>query len=254
MMRIAAKVEYNGTHYHGWQRQRALATVQAAVEHAFSVVANQPITVVCAGRTDAGVHASGQIIHFDTDVERSERAWVFGANANLPHDICIHWAVETSIDFHARFSAIARRYQYFIDNKPIRPALKWQQVTWQCLPLEVELMEQAAQRLIGEHDFSAFRAKHCQAKSAVRTINFLRVTRNETLICLDIQANAFLHHMVRNIAGVLIAIGAGKASADWVDQLLFSKNRADGGVTASPHGLYLAEVNYPTDFIVAQQK
>jgi len=247
-MRIAAKIEYDGTHYHGWQQQRELSTVQAVVEQAFSAVAAHPIKVVCAGRTDAGVHAAGQIIHFDTDVQRSERAWVFGANANLPHDVCVHWAKPTSDNFHARFSALARQYRYLIYNKPIRPALKWQQLTWQCLPLDAELMHHAAQRLVGEHDFNAFRAKQCQAKSPVRTIEFLRITRKAEIVCIDIKANAFLHHMVRNIAGVLMAIGAGKASVDWIDELLLSKNRADGGVTARPQGLYFMGVDYPAEF------
>ena len=247
-MRIAAKIEYNGTHYHGWQWQKALATVQDAVEQAFSVVANESIRIVCAGRTDAGVHAVGQIIHFDTDVHRSRHAWIFGANANLPHDICVRWAVVTSKDFHARFSALARRYQYRIYNNPIRPAINWPHVTWQWLPLDVEMMHQAAQQLVGEHDFNAFRAKNCQAKSPIRTIEFLTVTRSEDIVCIDIKANAFLHHMVRNIAGVLMAIGTGKATMDWIPALLLSKNRADGGVTASPKGLYFMQVGYPGKF------
>ena len=247
-MRIAAKIEYDGTDYHGWQWQATLPTVQAAVEQAFSAVANEPIRVVCAGRTDAGVHATGQIIHFDTQAQRSERAWTFGANANLPHDICVRWVKLVDQQFHARFSALSRRYRYQIYNHAIRPAIQWRHVTWQCLPLNVEVMYRAAQQLVGEHDFNAFRAKNCQAKSPVRTIEFLNVSRVDNMIYLDIKANAFLHHMVRNIAGVLIAIGTGKANPDWIQALLLSKNRADGGVTASPKGLYFVAVEYPKAF------
>lgn len=245
-MRYAARVEYDGTEYHGWQYQNeTLPTVQLVVERALSNVANHFVRVTCAGRTDTGVHASGQIIHFDSDADRSERAWTFGANANLPHDVAIHWIKPVTDDFHARFSAIARRYLYTIYNQPIRPALLRSTVTWQCLPLDESLMQLAANALLGEHDFSSFRASHCQAKSPIKTIEFLNVHRQADRVTLDIKANAFLHHMVRNIAGTLMAIGSGKQPVSWVKDLLEAKNRADAGVTASGSGLCLSEIFYP---------
>ena len=247
-MRFIAKIEYDGSDYHGWQRQLGLPTVQAALENAFSRVAAELVTVVCAGRTDAGVHASGQIIHFDTNVRRSERAWVFGTNANLPATITVCWVKTTNDDFHARFSAIARRYHYYIYNHAIRSPLQRHYATWHFFPLDATLMHKAAQRLVGEHDFNAFRAKQCQATSPVRTVEFLNVMRQQQMIILDIKANAFLHHMVRNIAGVLMMIGSGKAEIDWIDRLLLSKNRADGGITAPPQGLNLRAVYYPEKF------
>jgi tRNA pseudouridine38-40 synthase len=245
-MRFAAEIEYDGTSYHGWQYQHEdIATVQLYVERAFSKVADHFVRVVCAGRTDAGVHASGQIIHFDSDSQRTERAWTFGANANLPHDISVHWVKPVGDEFHARFSAMARQYRYTIYNHPIRPAINRQFATWHCLPLDEHKMQQAANVLIGEHDFSAFRAQQCQAKSPIKTIEFLNISRAGDYIYLDIKANAFLHHMVRNIAGVLMAIGNGSQAPDWINTVLESKNRGDGGVTAVSSGLCLTKVYYP---------
>ena len=215
-----------------------------------SKVADQPIRVVCAGRTDAGVHAYHQVIHFDTTVERSERAWVLGTNSNLPHDISLQSITKVPDEFHARFSALARRYQYRIYNHPIRPALNRQYVTWSCKSLDVARMQLAAQKLIGEHDFSSFRAKDCQAKSPIKTIQFFTVVCDDKIITLDIQATAFLHHMVRNIAGVLIAIGSGEAEPEWMDELLIAKNRAVSGVTAPPTGLHFFNVIYPSEFLI----
>ena len=244
-MRYAAKIEYDGTHYHGWQYQNeTLATVQLEVERALSKVANHFVRVNCAGRTDAGVHASGQIVHFESDAKRSARAWIFGSNANLPRDIVIHWVKQVPNDFHARFSAIARCYQYTIYNNPIRPAIFRHSVTWQCLPLDEALMQQAANSMLGEHDFSSFRASGCQAKSPIKTIEYINIHRQGDIITLHIKANAFLHHMVRNIAGTLMAIGAKKEAVSWVSELLKAKNRADGGTTAPAAGLTLTEISY----------
>jgi tRNA pseudouridine38-40 synthase len=248
-MRFVAKIEYDGTAYHGWQLQKGdLPTVQGAVEHALSRVGNHPIRVHCAGRTDAGVHGLGQIIHFDSTADRTEHAWTFGANANLPHDVSVHWVRPVSEEFHARFGAVARRYRYTIYNHSIRPAIRRQYVTWHSTPLDAISMQQAAKILVGQHDFSAFRAKGCQAKSPVRTVEFLEVTREGDYIHLDIKANAFLHHMVRNIAGALMAVGSGKEDIAWVQSVLESKSRAEGGVTALSAGLCFAEVYYPTGF------
>lgn len=243
--RVALVLEYNGSRYHGWQSQKSgLPTVQQQLEIALSKVANHPVAVVCAGRTDAGVHASHQVIHFDTTVERSERSWVMGANANLPSDISVRWVGNVTEDFHARFSAQSRRYRYVIYNNPIRPALYNQEVTWNYRPLDDRKMARAAQSLVGEHDFSSFRAAGCQANSPVRTIEFLTVNRFSDFVILDVKANAFLHHMVRNISGVLMAIGAGLQHERWVQEVLQARDRASGGVTAPPYGLYFIDVDY----------
>jgi tRNA pseudouridine38-40 synthase len=247
-MRIATAIEYDGTAYHGWQRQNNGDTVQACIEDALSHVANEPITVICAGRTDAGVHAREQIIHFDTVATRDERAWIFGANANLPRDISVRWVKSVDDNFHARFSATSRRYHYHIYNHPIRSALTRHSATWQCLPLDIERMQQAAQHLVGEHDFTSFRAQSCQAHTPIRTVEFIRLEKQGDVIIIDIQANAFLQHMVRNIAGVLMSIGAGRAEVDWTHELLESKSREKGGVTARPEGLYLVGVEYDAIF------
>lgn len=245
-MRFAAGIEYEGTHYHGWQRQpNTELTIQQKVEEALSHVADHPVTIFCAGRTDAGVHAYEQIIHFDTEATRTERAWVFGANTFLPKDISVRWVRPVMDTFHARFDAIARRYHYFIFNHPIRSALKRHHATWYCLPLDVDRMQVAANTLIGTHDFTSFRAQSCQAKSPIRTIEELSIRRDGDLICIDIKANAFLHHMVRNIAGVLMAIGANKEPIEWTEALLTACSREAGGVTALPNGLHFVKAYYP---------
>ncbi|RRJ84925.1 tRNA pseudouridine(38-40) synthase TruA [Aestuariirhabdus litorea] len=247
--RFAASVQYDGHAYHGWQAQRSgVASVQRHVEAALGRVADHEVTVICAGRTDSGVHASHQVIHFDSPAERTERGWTFGANANLPDDIAINWVVEIDPEFHARFSAIYRRYRYVILNQPTRPAILPRGVTWNYRPLDVARMAEAAKALVGEHDFSSYRAVGCQAKSPVRTISHLRVERFGPLIVIDVQANAFLHHMVRNIAGVLMAIGCGKEPVSWARQVLEHRDRARGGVTAPPYGLYFVDVGYPERF------
>lgn len=247
-MRVAVGIEYDGSGFNGWQFQNNGVSVQGKVEQALSFVADHPVRVVCAGRTDTGVHALGQVVHFDTQSQRSERSWVFGANANLPKSVSVIWAREIPEAFHARFSAQARRYRYVIFNRPVRPTFLAYRVTWNHRPLDVERMAQAAACLVGEHDFNAYRASECQAKSPVRTVHDLKVFRKDDLVIIDIQANAFLHHMVRNIAGVLMAIGANEQPVSWSRQVLDSRERALGGVTAPPFGLYLVEVEYGSEF------
>lgn len=247
--RIALGVEYKGSRYRGWQRQAdGVPSVQQTLEEALSKVADSPVTLLCAGRTDAGVHACGQVVHFDTQVVRSMKAWTMGANINLPHDISVAWAKEMPANFHARFKAIARRYRYVIYNDQIRPAHMGQEVTWNHRPLDVERMALAADYLVGTHDFSAFRAGQCQAKSPIKNIHHLRVSRHGKMIVLDIRASAFLHHMVRNIAGVLMTIGAGERPVEWAKEVLESRERRTGGVTAHPFGLYLVQVEYHDEF------
>ncbi len=247
-MKIAVGVEYDGSGFYGWQRQRGVRTVQGCVEQAVSKVADHPVRVICAGRTDTGVHALGQVIHFETYSERCMRSWVLGANANLPPDVGLLWAIPVNDEFHARFSAVSRRYRYVILNRWVRPAWLHTKVTWQHRPLDELTMGQAGKLLEGEHDFSSFRALACQAKSSVRTVFDLEVTRREDYVYIDIHANAFLHHMVRNIAGVLMAVGCRERSVEWVSQLLKLRDRAQGGVTAPPSGLYLVGVEYDSRY------
>jgi tRNA pseudouridine38-40 synthase len=244
-MRICLGVEYNGKNYHGWQRQKDLDTVQLRIEAALSSVANHPISVVCAGRTDVGVHAKEQVIHFDTTAERKLEAWMLGSNSLLPKDICIKWAKPVNEDFHARFSAIARRYQYVIYNSKVRPAILNGLVTFHRRPLKADLMHAAGQHLLGEQDFSSFRGAGCQSKTAMRNVHHLKVTRRKNLVIIDIKANAFLLHMVRNIAGLLIAIGEEKFHPDYLKEILAKRDRKTSEITAPAAGLYLAKVYYP---------
>ncbi|HEX6549685.1 MAG TPA: tRNA pseudouridine(38-40) synthase TruA [Gammaproteobacteria bacterium] len=249
MPRFALGVEYDGTAFMGWQRQPLAArTVQGCVEDALSTVANHPVQVICAGRTDSGVHAIGQVVHFDTDAVRDMRAWLLGLNANLPADIAVNWVKPVSDEFHARFQAKARHYRYTILNRPTRPALDRTRVTWTHRPLDEERMRIAGRDLIGEHDFSAYRAVECQARSPVRTLHLLQVEREGELVRIDVVANGFLHHMVRNIAGVLMAIGAGKQEMDWARCVLAGRDRRLGGITAPPHGLCFMAALYPGQF------
>lgn len=245
-MRIALGIEYNGSRYQGWQRLRQGHSVQACVEAALSKVANHPVTTLCAGRTDSGVHARCQVVHFDTGAERQPHAWVLGSNSNLPQDISVLWAHPVEERFHARFSATGRTYRYHILNRVARPGLLAGLVTWECRPLDAERMQRAAVDLIGEHDFSGYRAQACQSKSPVREVRRLDVVRRGDQIMIEIEANAFLHHMVRNIAGVLMAIGQGKAPVTWAGEILAGRNRTVGGVTAPADGLYLEAIDYPT--------
>ena len=248
--RYAAAVEYAGAAYHGWQKQihDAVPCIQGKVEEALAKIANHSIDVICAGRTDAGVSACRQIIHFDSYVERPERAWVMGSNTHLPDDIALLWVKPVSRDFHARFSALSRRYRYLIYSTEVKPAILTKGVTWTWKQLNVEYMQQAAEFLVGEHDFTSYRAVGCQAKNPVRRVEHLSVQRQGSLIVIDIKANAFLHHMVRNIAGVLMKIGAGEAEVDWSKKVLDARDRREGGVTAPPFGLYFVDVDYPDAF------
>jgi len=246
--RIALGIEYDGSHYCGWQLQDHCVSVQQRVEQALSRVADHPVRVSCAGRTDTGVHALGQVVHFDTEAQRPDHAWVLGSNANLPDDITILWARPVTPDFHARFSAVRRHYRYVIFNRTLRPAILAARVSWEYRPLALAPMQEAAAYLVGEHDFSAYRALACQAKSPVRRLYRLDVARHGEFVVLDLEANAFLHHMVRNIAGVLAKIGAGEAAPGWAREVLEQRDRTRGGVTASPHGLYFVTVQYPAQF------
>lgn len=250
-MRMALIVEYDGSGYHGWQSQPGLRTVQGVLEKALSQVADSEIKVVYSGRTDTGVHATHQVVHFDTDGARNIRAWVHGTNALLPKDVCVRWGQEISDAFHARYSATARRYRYVIHNAAIRPALLQGNVTWQCRRLDHELMQEAAQVLQGKHDFTSFRAVQCNAETAEREIKAIQVFRRGDLVIIDIKANAFLHHMVRNIAGVLMAVGQGREQVSWVKDVLHAKDRKKGAETAPAYGLYLVDVTYPDKFKLA---
>ena len=247
-MRIALGIEYDGTSYNGWQRQNNGIGVQQRLEEALAVVANEDVKVTCAGRTDTGVHASGQVVHFDTSAERSDRSWLLGANTNLPADINVSWAQPVSDEFHARFSATGRSYRYVILNRLQRSALHRHRAWWVHQPLDEQRMHAAAQQLLGEHDFSAFRAAGCQAGSAMRELTEIRVSRDGDWVFLDVSANAFLMHMVRNITGTLAAIGQGEQPVDWALDVLEGRDRTAGGVTAPPHGLTLVAVDYPPEF------
>jgi len=248
LSRIAMGVEYDGTGYSGWQVQHHADTVQARVEAAVSRVADEPIRVHCAGRTDTGVHATGQVIHFDTHARRTPRSWVLGSNSYLPDDVAVRWAAPVPEAFHARFAARGRHYRYLILCRPTRSALWRHRAVWTHRPLDPERMRTAAASLVGRHDFSSFRAIGCQAKSPVRTVRYLDLDRDDDLISLTVGADGFLHHMVRNIAGVLMAIGRGDADVDWTGRLLSQRDRTRGGVTAPPHGLYLTGVDYADEF------
>ena len=247
-MRIALGVEYDGSAYYGWQRQQSVITVQQKLEEGLSKIANHPVSVTCAGRTDAGVHATGQVVHFDTDSVRHRSAWTLGINRFLPENISVRWSKITTDDFHARFSATARRYRYIIYNNTMRSSILARGVTTFFAPLDHELMHQAAQDLVGRQDFSAFRAVNCQANTPIRELSHIRVERMGDYVIVDVQANAFLHHMVRNITGSLLLIGCGEQPVDWIKTLLEGKDRTQAGATAKPNGLYLVDVSYPSHF------
>ena len=247
--RIALGVEYLGSHYSGFQSQaNASATIQQCLETAIGSVANHPVRLHCAGRTDAGVHATNQVVHFDTRAHRKPYGWLLGVNTRLPADISLQWVKPTAQDFHARFMAQARRYRYVIYNHVVPSGILARNVTWERRPLDVKRMQTAAGQVLGRHDFSSFRAAECQAKSPVRTVHHCKVSRHGKLIVIDVRADAFLHHMVRNIAGVLMAIGSGDAAPDWVTALLAARSRRAGGVTARPEGLYLVGAEYDPRF------
>lgn len=257
-MRYALGVEYDGSGFCGWQRlnkpgepehsaspRRSEATVQAALETALSLVADAPIATVCAGRTDAGVHASCQVVHFDSTAMRDPWAWMLGTTSRLPQSVCVRWCIPVAEDFHARFSARARRYRYRILNRPVRPALGRQYLSWVRRPLDAGAMHRAAQALLGEQDFSAFRTVHCQAPHPRRDLQAIRVGREGEEVVVDVQANAFLHHMVRNIVGSLLEVGAGARPEAWIAELLAGRNRNLAGSTAPATGLVFLGPSYP---------
>lgn len=243
-MRIALVLEYDGSRYCGWQSQPNACSIQTTVEAALSQIAQENIRIVTAGRTDTGVHALYQVIHFDTRAKRPISAWVRGVNALLPDDIAILWAGEVSESFHARYSAIERRYIYLLLNQAVRPGIFHRKAGWHHQPLDLDRMQAASRYLIGEHDFTSFRAAECQAKTPVRTITSLDISRHGNFVIFDLRANAFLQHMVRNIVGCLVYIGKGKYPAAWMQELLKSCDRAYAPPTFSPAGLYLAGVKY----------
>ena len=242
--RIALVVEYDGRGFCGWERQPHCESVQAAVERALSRVADETVRVVCAGRTDAGVHALGQVVHFDTQAVRREDGWRRGANSNLGAGVAVVMAREVPGDFHARFSARWRHYRYLLLNRPDRPAVLHGRVAWDRRALDLARIRAAARALVGTHDFSAYRASACQATSPVRTVHALDVARQGARVWFDVVANGFLHHMVRNIVGVLLAVGAGEAEPGWAGEVLEGRDRTAGGVTARAEGLYLVRVGY----------
>ena len=251
-MRYAARIEYDGTAFHGWQRQKREVSVQAEVEKALSRVADTEVPVVCAGRTDTGVHSVGQVVHFDCPVERSIKAWVMGANTFLPRGVAVKMVMPVVAEFHARYSAVSRTYRYVIANARTRSPLRDKSAAWIPQRLEIESMQSAADFLLGEHDFSAFRAAGCQAKGPVRTVHSLRVGSKRGFIYIDITANAFLHNMVRIVVGTLIKIGKGEERPEWADRLLKSRDRTLGGMTAPAHGLYFIGPRYPTVFSIPE--
>ena len=244
-MRIALGIEYDGTDFLGWQRLSHGSTVQGAVEEALSKVAAQPVAVTCSGRTDAGVHGRCQVVHFDAPVEREMRGWLLGATSNLPPSVAVLWAQPVAEDFHARFSARSRRYRYTILNRPVRAALDARYVSWERQPLDAARMHEAAQALLGEHDFSAFRAISCQAAHPRRCVLAVGVQRVGEQVIVEIEANAFLHHMVRNIAGSLLEVGRGERPRGWIAELLAARDRELAGVTAMPQGLTFVGPRYP---------
>ena len=247
--RVALVFEYDGAPYHGWQYQKSgIPSVQGALARATAKVANHDVDLVCAGRTDAGVHASYQVVHFDTSSLRNRRSWVMGINTSLPDSVSVHWAGAVSEDFHARFSATHRRYRYVIYNHPVRPGILRDQVSWTYRDLDADSMDRAAQVLVGEHDFSAFRAAGCQSRTPFRRLESIRVSRHGDYVVIDVQANAFLHHMVRNLAGSLMAVGCGKRPEPWIHEILVGLDRTRAAVTAPPNGLYLVDVGYPSGF------
>ncbi len=243
-MRIALCLEYDGAGFAGWQSQPGGRTVQDVLEHALAQIAGAPTRVVCAGRTDAGVHALAQVVHFDVAVDRPQTAWVRGVNAHLPAAVAVRWAIPIDENFHARFSARSRAYRYLLLNRPERPGLLSGRVGWCHRALDLAAMRDAATCLSGEHDFSSFRAAECQAKSPVKTMHEFTVTRQDDLIVFDCRANAFLHHMVRNLIGALVYVGMGRHPAAWLAELLAARDRRLGAPTYAPDGLYLAGVEY----------
>ncbi len=242
--RLALGIEYDGSRFLGWQTQPGGGTVQDALEAALSGIADAPISVTCAGRTDRGVHARMQVVHFDTEAQRPDSAWVRGVNAMLPDSVAVLWSQRVERDFHARYAARSRTYRYVLVNRPVRPALAARYAGWHHAPLDVDPMREAAACLLGEHDFTAFRSAECQAKSPVRTLQALDIERDGERIEFHLRANAWLQHMVRNIVGTLVYVGKGKHPPSWVKSLLEARDRARAAPTFGPEGLYLDAVEY----------
>jgi tRNA pseudouridine38-40 synthase len=257
LKRIVLGIQYDGAPWHGWQTQLDRNTVQDRLEAALKKFAQHDVSTICAGRTDTGVHAIEQVVHFDTDLDRESFSWVRGVNAFLPPSIAVRWACEVASgplgDFHARFSATARTYRYVLYNHPVRSPLLAGRAGWVVRPLALEPLRSAVRSLIGTHDFSAFRSAECQAKSPVRTMHDVRVEQTRDLIVFTLRANAFLHHMVRNIVGSLVYIGNGKQSPEWIASLLAGKDRADAAPTFMPDGLYLTKIDYDGAWGLPQQ-
>lgn len=251
-MRKVLGIEYFGEQYFGWQRQQEVPSVQEALEKALECVACEPVNAVCAGRTDAGVHATQQVVHFDTNAIRPDLAWTRGVNTHLPDDIAVKWVTEANQDFSARFSANARRYRYVIYNAPFKPAILKGGVTHIYYPLNEQKMHRAAQLLLGEHDFTSFRATQCQSHSPNRNLQHIAVHRMGHYVIVDIKANAFVHHMVRNIVGSLLVVGRNEASENWLGELLALKDRTQAAATAKPNGLYLVKVYYPELWVLPE--
>ncbi|MFA7496841.1 MAG: tRNA pseudouridine(38-40) synthase TruA [Acidithiobacillus sp.] len=247
-VRWALGVEYDGNGFCGWQRQLGQPSVQQSLEDALSRLANAPVTVIVAGRTDTGVHALCQVVHFDAPVQRSAQSWLRATNTYLPEGVALRWVQPVPEHFHARFSATARRYRYVILNRRDKSALWRHHTAWVYSPLQIAPMQAAAKMLLGTHDFSAFRASSCQANSPVRTLYHLELRQRGDLIAIDAEANGFLHHMVRNLAGVLIAIGRGDYPPEWAAAVLASRDRCQAGITAPPGGLYFVAPRYPAEF------
>jgi tRNA pseudouridine38-40 synthase len=250
--RLAVGIEYDGTRYAGWQHQPGLQTVQNCVQKALSAVADHPVSVTAAGRTDAGVHACSQVAHFDTVASRPVRGWVLGANSHLPPDIAINWALEVEPSFHARHTAQGRTYRYCMLRRATRPAILRDRVCWTRAALDAEAMHEGAQALVGEHDFSSFRAVECQSTTAMRHVEAIAVRSDGPLVVLEISANSYLHHMVRNIAGTLMTVGAGERPPAWVAETLAARDRTRAGITAPASGLYLWRVRYPKSLQVPE--
>ncbi|AFA41291.1 tRNA pseudouridine synthase A [Wigglesworthia glossinidia endosymbiont of Glossina morsitans morsitans (Yale colony)] len=248
MQKFAACVQYNGNKYCGWQIQKKSASIQIEIENALTKFSGSKITTYCSGRTDAKVHAICQIIHFSTHIIRSNRQWMLGVNTYLPYDIAVIWIIPVKKNFHARYSATSRRYVYVIYNHIVRPGIFQEYCATVFFSLNVKKMQKSANKLIGKHDFTSFRSKNCQSKTAYRIIHNIKIFKYGKYIYIDICANSFVHHMVRNIVGTLIQIGKGEKSEFWISELLILKDRKLAGPTASPNGLYLAEVCYPKFF------
>ena len=248
-VRLAAGIEYDGTAYSGWQEQSHAPSIQAEINKALSAVADAPVECVGAGRTDAGVHATAQVAHFEPPVERSMRSWLLGVNSNLPDDINLLWVRPVAQEFHARFSATSRSYRYVILNRQVRSALDRNRVWWVYHRLDSDRMHEAAQQLLGEHDFSAFRAAACQSRTPVREITQIDVVRRDDYINIEVSANAFLHHMVRNVVGSLARVGTCEESIEWVGEILHARDRTLSGITAPAGGLFLTRVDYPAELL-----